>query len=241
MKTELIYRSKENNVSLTAYIQDVSPEMTYLSVRPAVLVIPGGAYAFCSDREAEPIALLFAAGGFNAFVLRYSLEKDFPAPLEDAQWALKLIRSKADEWHIDPDKVAAIGFSAGGHLTAALSTISDEKPNASILGYPCVIEETNRLLHAKAPTLDDKVSEATPPTFIFTASDDSLVPSKNSLLYALALAKHNVPYELHVFAKGEHGFSTADKTSNPKERADEYCFLAKRWVKMCTDWLEYTF
>lgn len=241
MKTELIYRSQENNVSLTAYIQDVSPEMTYLSVRPAILVIPGGGYSICSDREAEPIALEFIARGFNAFVLRYSLKKDFPAPLEDAQWALKLIRNRADEWHIDPLKVAAIGFSAGGHLTAALSTISEEKPNASILGYPCIIEEMNKLLPVKVPALDDKITSETPPTFIFTASDDSLVPSKNSLIYALGLAENKVPYELHVFAKGEHGFATADATSNPKERADEYCFLAKRWVKMCVDWLEYIF
>ena len=122
MITEKICRSE--NVTLTTYLNDVSPEMPYLNVRPAILVIPGGGYSMCSDREAEPIALEFMSKGYNAFVLRYTLKQDFPAPLDDAVWALKLIREKADEFHIDPTKIAAIGFSAGGHLTAALSTVA---------------------------------------------------------------------------------------------------------------------
>ena len=240
MKTEVIYRSE--NVTLTTYINHVSPEMPYLDIRPAILVLPGGAYAFCSDREAEPIALEFVAKGYNAFVLRYSLKTDFSAPLEDAQWALKLIRDRAEEFHIDPNKVAAIGFSAGGHLTAALSTISDIKPDASILGYPCTLEAMNDKLAAKgAPSLNDKVTADTPPTFIISASDDSLVPIENSLEYGLALRRNGVPFEMHVFAKGEHGFATATETTNTPDRVKEYGFLAKRWIKICIDWLNFVF
>ena len=240
MKTEVFYRT--DNVTLTTYINHVSPEMPYLDVRPAVLVFPGGAYAFCSDREAEPIALEFLAKGYNAFVLRYSLKTDFSEPLEDAQWALKLIRERADEFHIDPNKVAVIGFSAGGHLAASLSTISDIKPDASILGYPCSLEAMNDKLAAKgAPSLNDKVTPDTPPTFIISASDDSLVPIENSLEYGLALRRNGVPFEMHIFAKGEHGFATATETTNTSERVKEYCFLAKRWIKICIDWLNFVF
>ncbi|MBP9988157.1 MAG: alpha/beta hydrolase, partial [Ruminococcus sp.] len=178
------------NVTLTIYIQDISDEMPNMKIKPGMLVIPGGGYHMCSDREAEPVAFEFIAKGYNAFILRYSLNEDskFPKPLDDAVEALKLIRENAEQWHTDPNKIACVGFSAGGHLAAALSTMADEKPNACVLGYPCTLDSISPILANPIPSVDVAVSEQTPPTFIVHASDDGLVPVEHSLKYALALS-----------------------------------------------------
>ncbi|NGP44622.1 alpha/beta hydrolase [Bacillaceae bacterium SIJ1] len=144
------------SITLTSYILEQSKEITASESRPAVLICPGGGYLYTSDREAEPLALRFAAAGFHAFVLRYHTGSTggsvHPQPLLDAAASMKLIRERADEWHIDPDRIAVCGFSAGGHLAATLgvhwqdellSTHFDTdaavfKPNALILGYPVI-------------------------------------------------------------------------------------------------------
>lgn len=121
MISEIFKITDDSEVSLTSYISDISEEMKNMKTKPAILVLPGGAYKFCSDREAEPVALAYLAKGFNAFVLRYSLNEkaEFPTPLNDAQKALAFIRKNAEKFHTDPQKIAVIGFSAGGHLAAA--------------------------------------------------------------------------------------------------------------------------
>ncbi len=103
---------------------------------PPSLIFPGGGYRFCSDREAEPIAMAFLAEGYQAFVLRYSLNDQaaFPRPLNDAEEALELIRSKSRQWHVDPARIAVCGFSAGGHLAAALGTMGTSSPGRNAPG-----------------------------------------------------------------------------------------------------------
>ena len=234
---------KNEGVTLTAYIPDYSTEMSYLDKRKAILVIPGGGYAFCSAREAEPIAFAFMGKGFAAFILRYSIKENsaFPRPLEDAAEAMRIIRENAAEWKIDPDKIAAIGFSAGGHLTAALSTMSDERPNAQILGYPCILEKIGKILATPIPGLDKEVDDKTPPAFIFAAYEDGAVPIENSLEYARALRQKNVPFEMHIYQTGYHGFSTAEKTVYDRESDYEYNAHCKNWFDMCITWLEKLF
>ena len=119
-----------NNASLTCYVQDPSPSLANAAIRPAVLILPGGGYQYCSDREAEPVALAYLAEGFNAFVLRYTVGRDCPLDkaLADAQAALSYLRDHAAALHIDPHRIAAVGFSAGGHLAAALGTQSHIRP-----------------------------------------------------------------------------------------------------------------
>ena len=136
MTVEKLELKSNPGATLTAYLLDTSREMPNMTDRPAVLVIPGGGYYMCSDREAEPIAMAFAVHGYNTFVLRYTVGegKDFKMPLADAEEALALIRERAEEWRVIKDKIAAIGFSAGAHLAAALSTLSSTIPNACILG-----------------------------------------------------------------------------------------------------------
>lgn len=144
----------EKKAYLTTYVLDDSPEYDTGRLRPAVLVLPGGGYAFTSDREAEFVALSFAARGYHAFVLRYSVGADaaLPRPVLEGFETIALIRSRAQEWHINPAKLAVCGFSAGGHLASCLLTMWDApeartlgkkpeelRPDAGILGYPCIV------------------------------------------------------------------------------------------------------
>ena len=140
---------------LTVYLPDKSPEMAHMDIRSGVLVIPGGGYSMCSDREAEPIAFSFIAKGYAAFILRYTVGQnkgyDFSMPFADVNEAMKIICENADEWGVDKEKIAAIGFSAGGHLCAALSTMGDIRPAASILVYPCILESMSSILAFPVP------------------------------------------------------------------------------------------
>lgn len=242
MFTETYNLTDDPDVTLTTYISDISEEMKYANTKPAVLVIPGGAYKFCSDREAEPIALAYLAKGFNAFVLRYSLNDKaaFPTPLNDAEKALQFIRDKADEFHIYPDKIAVCGFSAGGHLAAAVSTMSEEKPNACILGYPCILDSTSPILVKPVESLDRYVTPNTPPTFIFAARDDGCVPIKNSLIYADKLDENGVGFELHIFSHGDHGFSLANDTVCDKHWL-KICRQNSYWLDRSAEWLKEIF
>mgnify|MGYP001141228444 CR=1 FL=1 len=137
MRMEKIVLNEERNVTLTVYLQEVGGEFGYMAKRPGIMVIPGGGYQFCSDREADPVALPYLKAGFQAFILRYSVKEDavWPNPLEDYEQAMSLIRSKAEEWGVYGDKMAVVGFSAGGHLAAAAASMAKNRPNAAILGY----------------------------------------------------------------------------------------------------------
>lgn len=116
------------------------------------------------------MALAYLAAGFQAFVLRYTIggEYAFQAALEDVSGAVKLVREHAAEWHLDPDKIAVCGFSAGGHLAAASGTLAAHKPNALILGYPCILESMSRILAFPVPSLDQAVTPETLPPSCFT-------------------------------------------------------------------------
>lgn len=242
MKIEKIILNEERNVSLTAYIPDISEEMPNMKVKAGVLVFPGGGYNYCSDREAEPVAFEFMAKGYNVFILRYSLKENsaFPNPLNDAIEALELIKNNADVWHTNPDKIAVCGFSAGGHLAAALSTMSEVKPNACILGYPCILRDIGEILANPVPSLNEFVTDKTPPTFIVSAADDGLVPIKHSLEYAKALGENNVPYEMHIFAHGGHGFSVSTNVVTSGSYF-EVVKNTKIWMEICLVWLEDVF
>ena len=226
--------------SLTAYLPDLSPEMPHMNSRRAVLVIPGGGYYMCSAREAEPVAFKFLAEGFAAFILRYSLNENsvFPKPLEDAEQALGLIRENSSEWGVDPDRIAAIGFSAGGHLAAALSAQGRVRPNAQILGYPCILQSMCDKLAAPVPEVFGKADENTPPAFIFSSFEDGTVPIANSLKYAGELDEKGISCEMHVFSKGYHGFSTADAQVYDKESDRDYNSRCADWAPLCFKWLD---
>jgi len=182
--------------------------------------------------------MAFLAEGYQAFVLRYSLNENagFPKPLNDAEEALETIRRRSGEWGIDPDKVAVCGFSAGGHLAAALASMGRVRPNALILGYPCILASMGGILPAPIPAVDEAVDSSTPPAFIFHTYADSLVPVENSLAMASALERAQVPFELHIFRSGAHGLSLAKPATSGGLRSMVDADAAK-WFGLCAAWL----
>ena len=240
MQVQTISLPGAGDVTLTVYLPQQSKEMPNMKNRPSVLVIPGGGYRMCSDREAEPVALGFMQYGYAAYVLRYSVQQaaQWPNPLRDAECAMKTIREHAAEWDIDPERIAAIGFSAGGHLAAALATLGNCRPNALILGYPCTLDDMDCVQEFGAPVLDTAVSAQTPPTFIFAATDDNIVPIRHSLRFASALDAAGVPFEMHLYARGQHGFSLATPFVCAEESWLHMCEGCSDWMPRCAAWLD---
>ena len=229
-------------VTLTAYLLDQSHEMPNTRIRPAILIFPGGSYRGCSDREAEPVAMTFLAEGYQAFVLRYSLNQHaaFPQPLNDAEEALELIREHSQQWGVDPSKVAVCGFSAGGHLASALGTMGRLRPNAMILGYPQILASDSKIFPVELPGIDTAVDASTPPAFIFHTFEDTLVPVNNALALASALEQSKVPFELHIFGYGVHGLSLATPVTSGGLRSMVDGDAAK-WFGLCAAWLKKVF
>lgn len=218
-----------HDAELTCYVQEPSEELGTTSTRPAVLVLPGGGYFFTSDREAEPVALAYLAEGFNAFVLRYSTGADAPfeQSFDDARAALAWLRASADDLHID--KVAAVGFSAGGHLASSLGTAATEKPDALVVGYPVTLAQFGPPIGKDILDVPSHVTSETPPTFLFSTCDDVLVPVRNSLEFLNVLAAHDVPFEAHVYLLGVHGLSLA-KPLTASGRADYVDDAVAQWL-----------
>ena len=241
-----------------------SPELTLYRPSPSqstgsmVVVCPGGGYAhLAADYEGKEVALWLNSLGVNACVLKYRLAPRYqhPAPIQDAQRAIRLVRSRASEWGIDPNRVAILGFSAGGHLASTASTHFDKgksdapdpidrqscRPDRAILLYPVIALATpythggsrDNLL-GKNPdralleslSNETQVTKQTPPTFLAHTNEDGPVPAENSLFYVLAMRKANVPVELHLFETGRHGLGLGK---------DDKAFAA--WPGLCATWL----
>ncbi len=227
------------------------------NARSAVVVCPGGGYARRADHEGDPIAHWLNSLGISALVLHYRVAPHkHPEPLSDAQRALRLVRHHSTEWGIEPNRIGILGFSAGGHLAATLSTHWDGgdmtsrdpvnsascRPDFAILCYPVISMSapyahsgSRKNLLGDAPTPDDlhhlsnetQVTSETPPTFIWHTADDAGVPVEHSLDYARALRQSGVPVSLHVFPHGRHGLGLA--LDNPE---------AGQWTGLCASWLK---
>ena len=240
MKVENVVLDKKCNVVLTAYILDDEGEHAVYR-RPAVIVMPGGGYKFCSDQEGEPVALAFAGAGYHAFVLRYSVGDNFKSgkPIEDYEAAYENILSHAESWHIMPDKIAVAGFSAGGHLAACAATISNHTPQAAILGYAVTLKGDSARVGMGKYVPAEHVSARTCPTFLFATATDAVVPVKNTIEYAGRLSENGVPFECHIYSQGEHGFSLG--TQNFVRYGTGLCPRAGNWLSDCISWLNEIF
>lgn len=229
MQMEVIKLNQDRNVTLTAYTMPVGGRFSYIEKRPAVLVLPGGGYQYCSVREADPVAFAYLKAGYQTFVLNYSVGEYalWPNPLEDVEQALALIRGRED-WNVYPDRVAVVGFSAGGHLAAAAATMARVRPNAAILGYAVTGTDVTGC-NLTAPDTVRAVDRDTPPCFVFATCSDDVVPVQNSVDFCRALADAKISFESHIYAYGPHGFSTAD--SSVHERNVPLCNRAGNWVE----------
>jgi acetyl esterase/lipase len=211
----------------------------------AVMICPGGGYSIlAAEHEGSDLAEWFKKRGIAAFVLKYRLPdqramvRQHEVPMTDAMQGMKLIRQNAAKWNVNPNEIGVMGFSAGGHLAATLSTHFDKekeggesaKPNFALLIYPVITFNApyahggsrDKLLGAaKSDELieyysnEKQVSATTPPTFLVHAEDDGSVPIENSIYYYLALKQYKIPAELHIYPAGGHGFAmrTAGKGS----------------------------
>lgn len=232
------------SATLTGYVQQTSSALPNLNVCPAVLICPGGGYAYCTDREAEPVALAFLNAGYNAFVLRYTVSTSCPGAevfdnaLAEAEESLIYLHDHAEELHIDPDKIAVLGFSAGAHLTGALGTMGRIRPAALLLGYG-VYAADGVAMGVQMPNVLNHIDAQTPPSFLFATQGDRLVPASNSLNFASHLAALHTPYEIHIFSYGDHGASlgTLNVTA---PRSYENPDLA-HWFPMALRFLEHIF
>ena len=235
MQKEYIVLNEARKVSLTAYLQAAGGEFGGITARPAVLVIPGGGYHFCSDREADPVAFPYLKAGYQAFILRYSLNEQaaWPQPLEDYEQAMELILARAEEWHVVPDRIAVIGFSAGGHLAACAATMSRHRPAAAILGYPVIDGDCARDYLTSAPDVPSAVDRNTCPCFVFATRTDNLVPVANAVHMIDALCAQGIAFESHIYSNGAHGLSTGD----PSVNRPGFCSRYPSWVEDSIGWL----
>ena len=236
MKSECIVLNEARHVTFTSYLQPVGGEMAPLTKRPAVLILPGGGYHFCSDREADPVAFPYLKAGYHAFILRYSLNEqaEWPRPLEDYEQAMALIRAHAEDWHVAPDRIAVIGFSAGGHLAACAATMAEHRPNAAILGYPVIDGDCVHDYLPSAPDVPSAVDAHTCPCFVFATRTDNLVPASNTLHLLNALWANGIAFESHIYANGPHGLTTGDPSVNRQAFSSRYA----NWVADSIVWLE---
>lgn len=255
----------DDRVTLSMYLRSNAHDPN-IKKRPAVIVFPGGGLAFLSDREAEPVALAFLAEGMNTFVLRYSIRQfgNYPMPLLDASAAVAYVRENADALGVDPEAVVIAGFSAGGYVAAMLGVrwheafIAEEldipygtnRPDGIILSYPVIT--AGRFAHrgtiensiGKYPTdeelaehsLENLVSDKTPPVFLWHTADDAAVPVENSLMFASSLSKFGIPFELHVYPHGPHGMSLATDETSCGNKSLENKRISE-WVRLASEWI----
>jgi acetyl esterase/lipase len=246
--------SKISHPSLTIFLPPKE-----IATGTAVIICPGGGYLnLAMGYEGTDVAERLNKSGIAAFVLKYRMPDDSTmihkeiGPLQDAQRAIQLVRSRAGEWGIDPKRVGILGFSAGGHLASTAGThfkknyISNPdqislRPDFMILIYP-VISFSGPVAHAgslqnllgpgpstektKEYSNEMQVNGETPPAFLVHAKDDNTVPYANSIMFADSLKKYHVPVEVFLFEKGDHGFGMYNNTSN------------QLWMDHCIRWLK---
>ncbi len=250
---------------LTAYINENTPELNLKRKRPAMLIIPGGAYHLVSDRENQAIAIKFLAQGYNCFVLNYSIKTfSYPVQLIEGAMAMAYIRRNAEELLVDTEHVCTVGFSAGGHLAGCLATLFDDdavvkalkddaklvRPDAVILSYPVITTEEkyyhqltietvtqNKKKLLNKLSLEKQVTKDSSPAFIWHTKEDGAVSVFNSILMASSYAEHGVPFELHIFERGQHGLSLATQETALNENNKMCNKNASVWVELACNWL----
>jgi acetyl esterase/lipase len=243
-------------------IPTLSPFLPSLESRSgaAVIVCPGGGYSRLADHEGRPVAEWLSGLGVAAFVLKYrhTARYPHPAPLQDAARAIRILRARAAEWKLDPERIGILGFSAGGHVASSIGTHFEagnasatdaiervsSRPNLMILVYPVITmrdfghagSRRNLLGTEPRPELvallsnEEHVTKDTPPTFLVHTVNDAGVPVENSLVFVAALRKAAVPFEMHLYERGPHGFGLGSR-SGPKDP------ILATWTNHCAEWL----
>ena len=273
-------------IPVDCYVPHVSRDIEPGIRRPAIVICPGGGYRLCSEREAEPVALRFLTEGFNVFIVWYRVNRTendpdrdhdakdwyqaspdhvFPMPQHDAAAAVAYVRKNADALHTDPERIAIMGFSAGGHLAASLCALwqredlwqeigltpADVRPNAAVLCYPVIVadhdahrgsfEHLSGSKDVSAHQQYDILNWVTgdfPPSFLWHTFTDPAVPVQNSLRLGLALANAGVKTELHIFPTGVHGLSLANSQTCAPEQTQLIEPDCQIWPELAAQFLK---
>ena len=254
------YYNLETDPLLTSYCPDNSREINLERLRKCILILPGGGYEFCSDRENEAVALRFLGQDIACFTLKYTTSPfKYPTPLVEVFAALSYIRRNYQYYHIDPNKISVLGFSAGGHLAGICSCYSENqeyadylnipleemKINGCILSYPVISTEFGHKISIDNITqkrvdlmdkmsVDKNITSNYPKTFIWHTTFDNTVDVKNSLALALELSKNKVFYEMHIYPMLDHGQSLSDRSVYGEYMSDENI----NKMKHNTQWVE---
>ncbi len=259
-------RKGETCGTLKAIRHGYLSEMGIHRIRPAMLVIPGGGYAFVSQREADPIAHEYFSQGFDCFVLDYDVAPahHYPTPILQAGMAMLYLRREAAALDLDENHIAAVGFSAGGHLCGCISLLWDDpalrqlfgaecekiRPDASIYAYPVVTSDA-RYAHGDSfvnlcgdrakiedYSLEKKVRVGASPSFIWSTTTDLAVPVENSLLLYRSLHEAGTSVELHVFESGPHGMSCCNAEVTGQAEPDAELRHVRNWLPLSFEFLK---
>lgn len=249
------FEGTEGKVTVYLHESPMDKKINY----PVMVVCPGGGYGYCSPRESDPVAFEYFSKGYNVFILNYSVgenAKNF-TPLKELSSTVMCIRKNAQEWNCIQDKIAVCGFSAGGHLVASIATLWNNpkfleefdnenglnKPNTVILSYPVIVagefahqgsidrvSGNNEDLH-EFFSLEKQVNKDTCPCFIWHTVADPVVPVENTLMFVTELQKNKIPFECHIFPKGNHGISVC---TNEVGTLDAH---NRQWVDLSINYL----
>lgn len=225
---------------------------------PAILILPGGGYVAAPLESEDETAAAFFERGFAAFILTYScgIHAVWPQPLIELSMAIMTIRGHAKSWGIRPDAVAVCGFSAGGHLAACSGTMwnhaevqafigtpgKSNRPDAMVLGYPVtsieMLHRDNGKLKLFPVDAVENVGNHTPPAFLIHSAEDQSVPVTQSLRMAQALSRANIPFDLHIYQKGDH--AELSEKGNVLDNGIQIPGFYQ-WFSRCCDWLWHQF
>jgi acetyl esterase/lipase len=256
-KTPGVVEGKDTDTDPTEPTMDIYLPAGAAARTVGIVVLPGGGYTHLSTiREGSDVAKMLNAHGIAAFVVRYrhAPRYEHPIPMLDGQRAMRIVRARAEEWHVDAKKIGVLGFSAGGHLAATLATEFDGgnvdaadaidrvscRPDFAVLLYPVITMTDEVHVHKGSRTAllggrkelwaecspEQHVTKNTPPVFLAHASPDRTVPVENSVMFYMACRAAGVPAEMHLFEIGSHGFGLA-----PTDAA------LRVWPELMVNWL----